>query len=567
MQTVNVSFDNQNLQNPFAKQSHAPSHSPSSFLNLLKAETSGSSFVGSSSQGGFSGSLLNQKESAQGMIKSAGAVFLAGMSNSAISSDPAGRGGFSGSQMEFVSGRTLTGGVSAAGSAAENSIGVKNAAENSIGVKNAAAEDGGNSAGGSSVSRSSNISSDAKAEKAAAAEREDAAGKDTEMQKATDKAEISERTALKKGGAAGEEAGAVEDSGAADAGRTKEGAVYSRLKGSKSVELAAEDASAKIPFQTEDADEMSLAEGAAPKKTGTSGKKIGEKDSFGLGKKSKEISDNESALIGIGLDAVKASGAALKNASKARLAGKDASDDVTDVKGNSRKKTIVLGDKLAFEVTDLRSLAETQDVSEGRSASDKNSFAAAFKTQTRFDGSNMQFTFDLNQNQINPNMLTDRSSPAGSVNSNFQSMLSNLIQDKAAEFARAGSIVLKDNNFGNISMVLHPESLGNVKINLELADKIITGHITVNSREAMAAFEGNIQALKNAFMQSGFESASFDLSMANHNAGGNSGGGQGGQKHMQDISDKIYGDYAEVSSAAPEVQREYGIDYSVNIVA
>ncbi|QTQ13624.1 flagellar hook-length control protein FliK [Treponema parvum] len=539
MQTVNVSFDNQNLQNPFAKQSHAPSHSSFSFLNLLKAETSGSS--------------LSQKEGASEMIKSAGAGILAGMGNSAIFSDPAGKIGLSDRRPESVSERALSGGNPSTGGVTENPSG----------VKNAAVEDGGNRADGSS---SKTVTGDTKAEKAAAAGREEAAGKDTETQKAADKAEISEKTALKGDGGTGEDAGTIEGSDAANALHAKKDAVYARLRSSNAAELDAEDASSKKSFQAEDADEIYLAEGIEPERAGSAGKKLGEKDASGAGKRSKEIPSNESALIGIGLEGAKAE-AALKNAAKKKRAGEDVSDDVTGVKGDSRKKTVVLGEKLVFEVTDLRSLAESQDMSEVRSALDKNSAGSGFKTQMRFDGSNMQFTFDLNQNQIDPNMLSERTRPAGTVNSNFQTMLSNLIQDKAAEFARAGSIVLKDNNFGNISMVLHPESLGNVKINLELADKIITGHITVNSREALAAFEGNIQALKNAFMQSGFESASFDLSMANHNAGGNAGGGQDNQKHMQDISDKVYGDYAEVSSPTPEMQREYGIDYSVNIVA
>ena len=67
-------------------------------------------------------------------------------------------------------------------------------------------------------------------------------------------------------------------------------------------------------------------------------------------------------------------------------------------------------------------------------------------------------------------------------------------------------------------MALKPEALGNVKITLELSDKVVSGHITVASREAFEAFRQNLDTLRQAFVQSGFDNATFTLSIAQNNS-------------------------------------------------
>lgn len=96
---------------------------------------------------------------------------------------------------------------------------------------------------------------------------------------------------------------------------------------------------------------------------------------------------------------------------------------------------------------------------------------------------------------------------------NFSSMLSQELKNNAADFVKTGQIVLKNNNEGLIRLTLHPESLGSVKISLELSgDHKISGKIVVSSQEAYDAFNENLDGLSDAFVQGGFESAGFDLS-------------------------------------------------------
>jgi len=108
----------------------------------------------------------------------------------------------------------------------------------------------------------------------------------------------------------------------------------------------------------------------------------------------------------------------------------------------------------------------------------------------------------------------------------FASMLSSQIQNSSADFVKTGSIILKDSNVGTINLILHPEELGNVKINLELNDNLISAKITVASEEAFQAFKDSIPSLKQAFAESGFQTGGFDLAWS----------GNGGENSQKDNS-------------------------------
>lgn len=189
---------------------------------------------------------------------------------------------------------------------------------------------------------------------------------------------------------------------------------------------------------------------------------------------------------------------------------------------------------------------------------------ADFKSEMKSDYSEQGNTLNLSlslSETAKQNILSSNNQTAGASGSTFQQMLSQQIQFNAPDFVRAGNIVLQDNNSGSINMILKPENLGNVKINLHLSDNVITGQITVNSKEAFEAFKQNLETLKQAFQNSGFENANLSLSYADTSSG-SFAQGERQQSSEQFFSNKVYGDYAssaEISGAASS-QAAYSAD-------
>jgi flagellar hook-length control protein FliK len=121
---------------------------------------------------------------------------------------------------------------------------------------------------------------------------------------------------------------------------------------------------------------------------------------------------------------------------------------------------------------------------------------------------------------------SDKPSAAPSSSLDFQNALARELRDSGnADIVRHASMVLKDGNQGVIRLSLQPESLGTVKIRLEMADDKIAGHIVVQTPEALRAFESEIRSLEQAFRDGGFGGASLDVSVS-PDGGGNQNGGQ-----------------------------------------
>jgi len=116
------------------------------------------------------------------------------------------------------------------------------------------------------------------------------------------------------------------------------------------------------------------------------------------------------------------------------------------------------------------------------------------------------------------------SAPARSQD--FQAMMAERMRDAwNGEIVQSAHIVLRDGDAGTIRLRLRPESLGNVKIELNLSENNISGRIIVESDEAKSAFEKNMNELADAFKQGGFDSARLEVSVG---GGGASAFGAGG---------------------------------------
>lgn len=231
----------------------------------------------------------------------------------------------------------------------------------------------------------------------------------------------------------------------------------------------------------------------------------------------------------------------------------------------SEKKFFLDKDK-KIAVQDLRSENSVQkpDEKSGKSMKSSTEISEIYRNEKN----NPQVTMDFAANaQQNIGSLNNQ--VAGSVGSNFQAMLANQIQENAGEIVKAGNIVLKDNDVGSIKLILHPESLGNVKIDLQVNEKNISGKIIVATQEAFNAFKETAENLKQAFVQSGFESAGLELSLANQNFAGNHSGENQNNPAAEFAMRKVYGEingFAEENF--PEIENiENSAMNSINIVA
>jgi hypothetical protein len=157
----------------------------------------------------------------------------------------------------------------------------------------------------------------------------------------------------------------------------------------------------------------------------------------------------------------------------------------------------------AFEVRDFRSVPAAANVS----------VRAGGEARVETAGKDIVLELRLpNQGQDSSQARTTWEVKAGQA---FEDLLAReLHQNFNNDIVRHASVMLRDGNEGTIRLALKPESLGNVKIRPEMAENKITGFIVVESEEALRAFEREIASLEKAFLDSGFDGADLEMSLA-----------------------------------------------------
>jgi len=163
-------------------------------------------------------------------------------------------------------------------------------------------------------------------------------------------------------------------------------------------------------------------------------------------------------------------------------------------------------DRIAIEVRDLRTETLSQK-------------ASVETAVNRMPGSAQEITLDLRLPNFGHSSQAQTSweVKAGTAMENM--LARELHQNFNGDIVRHASIALRDGGNGTIKINLHPEHLGHVKIRLEMTENKITGHIFVESQEALNAFRKEIASLEQAFKDSGFADVSLDLSFTADGAG------------------------------------------------
>ncbi len=149
-------------------------------------------------------------------------------------------------------------------------------------------------------------------------------------------------------------------------------------------------------------------------------------------------------------------------------------------------------------------------------------------------------------------------------NGSFGQSLRDWLRERGGQdILSQAKIMFKGGNVGEIKLILNPENLGQVRINLELKDGHIAGTILVENKEVQAAFDEELANLKQAFADGGFDANNLQVAVGSHgdhNFGQSSSQGQRSQ-HQLDYAHRKLEEQVTVLSSV-----EYG-NSQVNLMA
>ena len=142
----------------------------------------------------------------------------------------------------------------------------------------------------------------------------------------------------------------------------------------------------------------------------------------------------------------------------------------------------------------------------------------------------------------------------------FQSSVLNQLKDGInSQIVKQAGIIVKGDGTGEIKLVMKPESLGNVRIQLSLNDNHIAGRIIVENNIVREIFESNLENLYKAFGSEGFETGGLEVSVRGEGGENGANGrknGRGRNLHAVKVMDE----------AVPELAGSEWRNNAVNMV-
>jgi flagellar hook-length control protein FliK len=139
-----------------------------------------------------------------------------------------------------------------------------------------------------------------------------------------------------------------------------------------------------------------------------------------------------------------------------------------------------------------------EKIHEGESATSGRSPRSADDAELRVPVRSISFSKDLPAG-------TRTEGPSNAVPEHFQETL-------RSEFVRRAGIIVRDGG-GELRLILKPESLGSVRINLNLSGNHIEGRIIVENNTVKEMFESQLTNLSQAFKEDGFESTALEVAV------------------------------------------------------
>ena len=130
------------------------------------------------------------------------------------------------------------------------------------------------------------------------------------------------------------------------------------------------------------------------------------------------------------------------------------------------------------------------------------------------------------------------------------------------EVVRHATVLVREGDQGEIRLVLRPENLGSVRIRMQVSQDSVSGRIVVENAAVRQAVEEGLDALRSAFREEGYDTASLDVSV----------GGERPDSGQKDESgaDKEIGPAVAVPEAFESTAREVVVDsgyHEINLIA
>jgi len=205
--------------------------------------------------------------------------------------------------------------------------------------------------------------------------------------------------------------------------------------------------------------------------------------------------------------------------------GEKENSRLTELRGKKGRDR--LHSSLPIDVRDLRT-AEGRDAVGANGVNSEVSKDAALNA-LRPVHADIELPVDLSFSQRGDEGAGGRTESGFSQGTGFEDALARELRGNlSTDIVRDASLIVRNGGEGTIRLSLQPASLGNVKIRLEMTENKITGHIIVQSNEALRAFERELPVLEKAFKDSGFSETNLNMSLASEGSadGWNSGAGQ-----------------------------------------
>lgn len=203
-----------------------------------------------------------------------------------------------------------------------------------------------------------------------------------------------------------------------------------------------------------------------------------------------------------------------KNAAEAdsRIAVKSGkTDEKAAVQGKKDTRTVIVEDKRT--ISKVQDKIQTVNVTEEKAVTEEA--VKATEADSSGDGKLLKQAPEVKELTVflgESNVSAE--GDGGKIQAPVTRLLSQQLKNQTnQDIAKNINFIMKDNNQGEIKLILKPEALGQVKIHLDLNENNIVGRIVVENNSVRQAFNENLASLSEALKEQGFENAALDVSV------------------------------------------------------